>query len=271
MMIAKDESGVKKTANTRPNIRSKSSFTTRSNAHIKIATSDTKTRIKPDTVKTTTRSSSKVAINTKADAKTKASAETKINAETKTNYHPTPSRLSLGPKKPHHKTYCYNEHSLNRVLCQKLSERSISIKARDIYKDAGVTSPTFYYHYHNSNDARINYEHKLEQSFKHRMPTTTKDTYARSVFFLILTSFVKSNQIYFRAVAEGDDHHFLKQLLHSYRTILASSTISDHNYATYVAAIIAIINYWLLQDSNAPSATATYAERLSNVRVVRWW
>jgi len=204
--------------------------------------------------------------------KTNINISTKTTAKTVTKSTTTPSRLSLGPKNPQHRTYRQNEHSLAQALCQKLSERSIDIKAKDIYQNAGVTSPTFYYHYHNSNDARMSYEDELERNFYRRITlTSTNKLYTRHTFYLILTSFIQHYHTYFQAVAQSDDHHLLKKLLCAYRTVLVGSSTSNHNFAAYVAVIIAIINHWLLQDLHTPATTALYAKRLANIRVVKWW
>lgn len=177
------------------------------------------------------------------------------------------SKLSLGPKNPRHRTYCRNEKSINKALCHKISDRRIDIKARELYREAGITSPTFYLHYHNPEDALLSYEAKLQRELYARMHSAP----SKKEFYSVLARFIRQNQDYFSAVAKGEDYHFLKQVLSSHREALVGDNTSDHNFEAYIGVSISIINYWMTQDqANLPSVDL-YAERLTKVRPIRWW
>lgn len=177
------------------------------------------------------------------------------------------SKLSLGPKNPQHKTYRRNENAINRALCSQISQRRIDIKAKELYEAAGVTSPTFYLHYHNPRDALANYEQKIAQDFQARASLISN----KQTFYIILTQLISNNYSYFTAVARGNDHHPLKQVLSSYRDVLGGRGISDHNFEAYIGVSIFLINYWITQGNTKASLTDFCAERLASVRPIRWW
>jgi len=178
-----------------------------------------------------------------------------------------PSKLSLGPKNPHHRTYRSNETSINQALCAQISKRRIDIKSKELYETAGITRPTFYLHCHNPQNALVNYEQKLSHEFQTRIATISN----KKTFYIILTQFIRRNRNYFTAVATGSDHHLLKQVLSSYRETLVGYNTSDHNFAAYVGVSIFLINYWMVQSDTSVASADLYAERLASIRPIRWW
>jgi len=177
------------------------------------------------------------------------------------------SKLSLGPKNPCHRTYRRNENAINRALCAQISQRRIDIKARELYEAAGVTSPTFYLHYHSPHDALTSYERKLSRDFQAKSSFISN----KQTFYIVLTQFISRNHNYFTAVAQGSDHHLLKQVLSSYRETLVGHDISDHNFEAYIGVSIFLINYWITRRDTRPVSTDIYAERLARIRPIRWW
>lgn len=179
----------------------------------------------------------------------------------------TRSKLSLGPKNPQHRTYRRNDNAIKRALCQQISKRRIDIKAKELYEAAGVTSPTFYLHYHNPRDALKRYEQKLSQDFQ------TKSAFIsnKQTFYIMLAQFISQNYNYFNAVARGSDHYLLKQVLSSYRETLVGHDVSDHNFEAYIGVSISLINHWITQGNAKASLTDFCTERLARVRPIRWW
>lgn len=178
-----------------------------------------------------------------------------------------PSNLSRGPKNPNHKTFLHNESRIGDALCVQISKRRIDIKAKEIYLNAGITSPTFYLHYHSSNDARFGYEQKLIRNLYRHMPSNPKP----EVVYILLTKFIAKNQKYFLATAVSGDHYLLSKIIANYRHILVGTDTTDRTFRHYRAFVIVTINCWLQIDGVTPETTKACSARLAKIRPLRYW
>ncbi len=175
------------------------------------------------------------------------------------------SKLSRGPANPHHATYIYNGKRVRKSLCKRLSDRSINVRAKELYEDAGITSPTFYLHFRDSNDVLSQYEQDLETDFYEIVPPTKK----REVVFVILTEYIVKNRQYFLATHHGDNYSLLKKIIYHYRLVFVSEDISDRSFANYAGTLIVTINCWLCFDKLDKISAAKCAQRLKMIRVVK--
>lgn len=175
------------------------------------------------------------------------------------------SKIQAGPSNPHHATYKKNYQHIHKSLCKHLSSRSLNIKAKDIYQDAGITSPTFYNHYHNSSEALLGYE----QSLKEEIYDLISANVNREIFFTILTEYIRRNRQYFLAMRRRGNHYLLMHILKHYRYTLTSRNISDRNLTAYFGMLIVIINCWLEFDKLDKASAAKCARQLKLVRIVK--
>lgn len=172
-----------------------------------------------------------------------------------------------GPKNVEHKTYRTNEKRIDRVICRKVAERSINVKACDIYRDANLTSPTFYNHYQNSNEALKSYERKLRKEFHQRASGKSN----RRDFYMMLVSYVGKNRMYFAAAADGGSCYLLRGAIAEYRVILVGRDTGDRSFEAYMGTIIAIINFYLKNEKHSAEIADEYSKHLARINPVRWW
>lgn len=172
-----------------------------------------------------------------------------------------------GPKNPQHKLYRKNHHLINQALFKRISTRRINITASELYHEVEVTAPTFYLHFHNSDDVLISYENDLEVDFLKLVSIS-----ARKITVLtILTDYIVKNQDYFLAVNNRQDHHMLIRLLGNYRTSLVGERISDDLFALYVGKLTVVLSYWLTFEQLTPESSSACVHELMAVRVGKVW
>lgn len=176
------------------------------------------------------------------------------------------SKLSQGPKNCMHKTFVRNRENINAALCKRISRRQVDIKAKEIYRDAGITGPTFYLHYRSTSDALLNYEKSMENALRNDVPIDAK----REVFYVILTNHVAKNRKYFRATAKGGDHYLLHKIIASYRDNLVGGKIGDRAFLQYVGSAVVVIYCWLELDGITPETTEMCVKELIRIRPIRW-
>ncbi len=178
-----------------------------------------------------------------------------------------PSHLSCGPKNPNHKTFRENEEHIINALCTELSKRHIDIKAKEIYTHAGVTSPTFYFHHHTSNDTLLDHERKLKRQFYRSL---SADSHS-DVIYAKLTTFIARNRNYFLATINNDDYYLLTKLITRYRHNLVGKDISDRTFCYYLGSTLITIECWLKLDGITPETTKACAIQLAKLRPGRYW
>lgn len=149
------------------------------------------------------------------------------------------SRLSLGPKNPRHKTFQCNERRIHQTLNGALSNRRVNLTAREIYQSAGITSPTFYLHCRNSDDAMRRYERDLEQNFYNLIPRSAK----RDTILTVLVVYIARHRPYFVAALKGCDYYLVQKVLKHYRLSLAGRK-SKQEFVAYVGEIVTILAGW---------------------------
>lgn len=183
------------------------------------------------------------------------------------------SKLSRGPRNPRHAVYKKNYSNIHKSLCKHLSNRCLNVKTKDIYQSAGITPPTFYYHYHNSSEALHGYERYLREGFyvliSSAVTTVTKTTGKRETFFAILTEYIVRNRQYFLAAHRAGSNYLLIRILKHHRSILASEDVSDRSFAVYLGILLAVINCWLEFDKINKATAAKCAQQLKAVRIIR--
>lgn len=170
-----------------------------------------------------------------------------------------------GPINPNHKRYISNDKSITDVLCLMLRSRSINIHAAELYKRAKISSPTFYLHYRNTDDAREQYEARLSTELAHRIPKNASP----QVFFTILINFILHNQQYFTAVSESCDHYWLTEILTHYRKRLVSQDVNDRNFMIYIGILQVTIDCWLKFDLPKEASIDSCVKDLTRVKVPR--
>lgn len=174
--------------------------------------------------------------------------------------------LRSGPRNPHHKLYQQNSQLIYSALCDGISQRNCHIKVTDICRNAGISSPTFYLHFRDSNDAMRSYEESLEQSFHRLVPARAKRDYVLA----LLLDFVAMNQQYFLAAQQGKSHYLLSRLIVHYRAALVGEQVSDRAFSTYVYVLQIVIACWMEYDGSTPESTKACLNRMKAIRVMDW-
>lgn len=146
-----------------------------------------------------------------------------------------------GPINPRHQKYVNNDKLIIKALCAILRDRRINVRTAELYKLAKVSSPTFYLHYRDANDARYSYERRLSLELAERVPKHARP----QLFFTILMSLIKKHYSYFAAVAVSGDHYLLSKMLLAHRKHLVSSDVDDCSFIIYASHLQAIIGCWL--------------------------
>lgn len=177
------------------------------------------------------------------------------------------SRSTKGPKNPQHKLYRTNHHRINQALCERISERRVNIKARELYHGAKLTAPTFYLHFRNSDDVLISYEAELEEDLLQLIPSSAK----KITVLTMLTNYIVKHQQYFLAVNNRQDHHMLMQLVEDYRINLVGNRISDDLFDIYVGKLTVVLSCWLTSTPLTPESSSACIRDLMAVRVGKVW
>lgn len=174
--------------------------------------------------------------------------------------------LRSGPKNPHHKLYQQNSQLIYAALCDGLSKRDCHIKVTDLCREAGISSPTFYLHFRDSNDAMRSYEESLAQAFYQLVPVQARRDYVLT----LLLDFIVINQQYFSAAQQGKSHYLLSRLIVHYRTVLVGERVSDRIFSNYAYALQIAIACWLRYDGVTPESTQACLKRMKAIQVIDW-
>lgn len=148
---------------------------------------------------------------------------------------------SRGPINSNHKKFVDNDKSIITVLCGILKTRRINVRAAEVYKQAKLSSPTFYLHYRSADDVRQQYEQRLRAELAYRVPKNASPR----VFFTLLINLIIKHQQYFIAVSESCNNYLLTVIIKSYRKILVSSEIDERSFLFYLHHLQAILDGWL--------------------------
>ncbi len=166
------------------------------------------------------------------------------------------------PKIISHRTFQKNERLIQKELQRAIKTRTINLTARAVYESAGITSPTFYSHCRNSNDARKRYEQSLEENFYLLIPTSAK----KDLIYNILGPYILRHQQYFRSAFGGSDHHVLSRVLIHYRPILTGKSTSNPAFVHYTSTIVAIVFCWGKYDHFSKTSMPDYIAKMIRTR-----
>lgn len=174
------------------------------------------------------------------------------------------SKLSQGPKNPHHKIYVRNEGLIRGALNKIIAQRLIYVRARDICRRIKITRPTFYLHCRDCNHALRTYEKALLDEFRKSVARTQK----RDVAITLMLSFVREHSGYFEATAKACDNYILLRMIKHLRPVLVGNQISDPAFNVYAGALSAIINCWGEYEHYSADSLSLYTHKLARVRVL---
>ena len=163
--------------------------------------------------------------------------------------------------------YQRNEKRIHQALMELFAERHVNLKTVEVCKLAQISSPTFYLHYRNCREALYSYEQKLESEFVAILPDSPK----RFAAFVALLSFVERNQSYFAVSFQKRDLYLLTKILLRLKPILSSESVPDHFYMMYAANIGAYMMFWGQREKFAKVLIHDHAEKLTRIRVMRWF
>lgn len=164
-------------------------------------------------------------------------------------------------KNPNHQRCRVNRHLIRRAICEGISERSFRIRASEICQNAGISSPTFYLHYPNSERARECMEIDIVKDLQRTL--TTKS--CPELVFTILTSGIVHNQQYFIAVHLGSDHRVLTKFIARYRHNLVGDEITDRVFRAYCGIVQIVIGEWIEYDELTLETAARTTRRLLRI------
>ena len=165
------------------------------------------------------------------------------------------------------KRYCRNEHSIQRVVQRALARRDINLRASDICRSAKISTPTFYTHYKNSNDALHDYERTLLHEFQ---SNTHLSTNRREVIFLSILTFIKRHQPYFESTLLHGNVWLLAHLFFSLKSSLAPPQTTRQSYTLYVTTIIGFIYCWGQYDHFSNQSLPHYLTIITRLRLMHF-
>jgi len=165
-----------------------------------------------------------------------------------------------------HKTFQRNERAIQKALNSYIANRTLGVGVRDICRDTGLSSPTFYAHNANINSAYRSYENSLIEEF---IVSVSKRP-IRSLIFALLLSFAYRHRDYFRATSCNTDFCTLGRILDRVRFPLVGTKISDQSFVLYRNEIASIIMIWANFDHFRKNKLDFYLQKISRIRVQEW-
>ena len=203
--------------------------------------------------------------------------------------------ISAAARRRLDKRYAKNEHSIHSALHSALARRRLNLRVRDLCQSANISSPTFYLHCRNPDDALHIYERHLLSEFRRRLPahfkaitrpasatrpkttpaTTQRTTTApshpnhhdREALFTYLLNFVYSHRGYFAATIIHGNVWVLIRIFEALRPALAPPHLSSKTYDHYMSALIGAIFCWGKHDHFKRHSLPHYAAKMSQIRL----
>lgn len=166
-------------------------------------------------------------------------------------------------KNPNHLRCRVSRRRICNAMCDTISQRSHHIKVTELCKKAKVSTPTFYSHYVNGEQARHSMENDIEQYLQHLLSDKSKP----DAIFTILTTSIVRHQRYFLAVHHSNDHYILSRFMAHYRRNLVGSRLGDRSFQAYSGALQIIIGDWLEFEPLTAETAARTTKRLLKVPV----
>ena len=192
--------------------------------------------------------------------------------------------ISAAARRRLDKRYAKNEHSIHSALHSALAHRRLNLRVRDLCQSANISSPTFYLHCRNPDDALRVYERHLLSEFRRHLPTrlksatrpkTTPSTTApphlnhhdREALFSYLLKFIYTHRDYFAATIIHGNVWVLIRIFEALRPALAPPRLSPKTYDHYMSALIGAIFCWGKYDHFHRRSLPHYSAKMSQIRL----
>ena len=196
--------------------------------------------------------------------------------------------ISAAARRRLDKRYAKNEHSIHSALHSALAHRRLNLRVRDLCQSANISSPTFYLHCHNPDDALRVYERHLLSEFRRRLPTrlksaihpkatpiTTQRTatpphlnhHDREALFSYLLNFIYAHRDYFAATIIHGNVWVLIRIFEALRPALAPPRLNPKTYDHYMSALIGAIFCWGKYDHFHRRSLPHYSAKMSQIRL----
>ena len=191
--------------------------------------------------------------------------------------------ISAAARRRLDKRYAKNEHSIHSALHSALAHRRLNLRVRDVCTSANISSPTFYLHCRNPDDALHIYERRLLAEFRRHLPThlkslihpkTTPATtqshlnhHDREALFSYLLNFIYTHRDYFAATIIHGNVWVLIRIFEALRPALAPPHLSSKTYDHYMSALIGAIFCWGKHDHFHRHSLPHYAAKMSQIRL----
>ena len=193
--------------------------------------------------------------------------------------------ISAAARRRLDKRYAKNEHSIHSALHSALAHRRLNLRVRDLCQSANISSPTFYLHCRNPDDALRVYERHLLSEFRRHLPTrlksairpkTTPSTTApphlnhhdREALFSYLLNFIYTHRDYFAATIIHGNVWVLIRIFEALRPALAPPRLNPKTYDHYMSALIGAIFCWGKYDHFHRRSLPHYSTKMSQIRLL---
>lgn len=191
--------------------------------------------------------------------------------------------ISAAARRRLDKRYARNEHSIHSALHSALAHRRLNLRVRDLCQSANISSPTFYLHCRNPDDALRVYERHLLSEFRRHLPArlksaihpkTTPSTtpphlnhHDREALFSYLLNFIYAHRDYFAATIIHGNVWVLIRIFEALRPALAPPRLSPKAYDHYMSALIGAIFCWGKYDHFHRRSLPHYSAKMSQIRL----
>ena len=191
--------------------------------------------------------------------------------------------ISAAARRRLDKRYAKNEQSIHSALHSALAHRRLNLRVRDLCQSANISSPTFYLHCRNPDDALRVYERHLLSEFRRHLPTrlksaihpkTTPSTipphlnhHDREALFSYLLNFIYAHRDYFAATIIHGNVWVLIRIFEALRPALAPPRLSPKTYDHYMSALIGAIFCWGKYDHFHRRSLPHYSAKMSQIRL----
>lgn len=200
--------------------------------------------------------------------------------------------ISAAARRRLDKRYAKNEHSIHSALHSALAHRRLNLRVRDLCQSANISSPTFYLHCRNPDDALHIYERHLLSDFRRHLPahfkpiirpvfTTRKEAtptttqtarshlnhHDREALFSYLLNFIYTHRDYFAATIIHGNVWVLIRIFEALRPALAPPRLNPKTYDHYMSALIGAIFCWGKYDHFHRRSLPHYSTKMSQIRL----
>ncbi len=190
--------------------------------------------------------------------------------------------ISAAARRRLDKRYAKNEQSIHSALHSALAHRRLNLRVRDLCQSANISSPTFYLHCRNPDDALRVYERHLLSEFRRRLPAHLKSLirpkaapttpphlyhHDREALFSYLLNFIYTHRDYFAATIIHGNVWVLIRIFEALRPALAPPRLNPKTYDHYMSALIGAIFCWGKYDHFHRRSLPHYSAKMSQIRL----